>query len=114
NPGTMYQRIKYAITQNKLEEATIVSSGDGFIDLLLPGGASTVTLERAVSRRSEIDAVYRDLVKSDVVIITLGLIEAWYDNETGLFLNQMPPVPVINRSANRFSFHVLDVSESYP
>ena len=47
-----------------------------------------VNYKRAVARRQEIDAVYSHLKTSDVLIITLGLVECWFDKKTGLYLNR--------------------------
>jgi len=32
----------------------------------------------------------RAITQSDVVILTLALVEAWYDNELGIYLNEAP------------------------
>jgi hypothetical protein len=110
NAGTISQRILFALDGKEFPESTIVPSGEGYADLLLlPGG--DVTHERALGRRKEIDDVYRHLSKSDLVIITLGLVEAWYDEETGLFLNRTPPHAVGEQYGNRFTLRQLDVRE---
>jgi len=108
NPGTISQRIIFALEQRELPEKTIVPSGELFADLLLPF-ESDVTLERARERRAEIKAVYDHLAKADLLIITLGFIEAWYDTETGLYLNRAPPLPFGQKFPERFEFKQLDV-----
>ena len=113
NPGTISQRILSAVGGENDAEGTIVEGKGGFIDLLLPGG-SPVSFERAVERRSEIGGIYESLVSSDLVIITLGLVEAWFDEETGLFLNRMPTRQDIKRQPERYSFHKLGVSDALP
>ncbi|NDP41147.1 MAG: GSCFA domain-containing protein [Aromatoleum sp.] len=110
NPGTMSQRIAFAFTKEPFSERTIVPSGGGYADLLLPAGGE-VTRERALERRKEIDAIYAQLPAAPYAIITLGLIETWFDNQTQLFLNRMPPIPHIRASPQRYSFRTLDVSE---
>lgn len=113
NPGTISQRILSAVGGKGDPEETIVQGEDGVIDLLLPGG-SPVSFERAVARRREIEVVYESLVSSDLVIVTLGLVEAWFDEETGLFLNRMPKRQDLKRQPERYSFHRLGVSEALP
>lgn len=116
-PGTMAQRIKYGINAQPFSEESIVPSGDGRVaDLLLPGlpqkSKYDVTPERALQRRSQIDAIYSDLRTADVAILTLGFVEAWYDNHTSLYLNRMPPVHFAAQSPGRFQLMRLNVDQS--
>lgn len=81
---------------------------DRFIDLHLPS-PSAVSLERARSRRLEIQALFKDSVeRADVVVLTLGLIEAWWDAEKETFIDLTPPRRAVARYPNRFFFRVLD------
>ncbi len=69
---------------------TIFNHDQLFHDLLLCGG-NGVTYERALARRREIDSIYQSLHSAEIVIITLGFIEAWYDQASCSWLNRMPP-----------------------
>jgi len=109
NPGTMNQRILFALGGKEYPPETIVQSGDLYIDLLLPPGGA-VMFERAVERRREIASIYRQLASSDLVIITLGLVETWFDHETKLYLNQLPPPALAAKSPKRFEFKRLGVT----
>jgi hypothetical protein len=111
NPGTISQRIIFALQGREFPGETIVPCGDLFADLLLPFERD-VTLEMAQVRRAEIKAVYDHLANADLVIITLGFIEAWYDTETGLYLNRAPPIAFGRKSPARFVFKQLDVFDS--
>lgn len=113
NPGTISQRICYALAGKHSPEETIVASGDLYADLMLMGGAVDVTKERALERRNEIFDVYANLPKTPYVVITLGFIEAWFDNQTQLFINRIPPRSFKTSDPQRFSLKVLDVSESF-
>jgi hypothetical protein len=110
NPGTMHQRIMYALGGKDYPTETIVPKGELFIDLLLHG-SNPVTYDRALDRRREIAAVYGRLRSSDLVIVTLGLIECWYDNETQFYLNVLPPLTAAAKNRRRFELRRLDVSE---
>lgn len=112
NPGTIAQRIGYALEGQQTPEATIVPSGSLYADLMLMGGAADVTRERALERRNEIFSVYENLARSPYIVITLGFIEAWFDNETRLFINRIPPRAFKDSDPGRFTLKVLDVSES--
>jgi hypothetical protein len=85
----------------------------------LPNGTyldphATASLARAdrettLLRRSILTDVMRKIVNCRVVIITLGLIETFYDNETGLYTNTMP---YPTSTPGRFSFCVLSYDDS--
>jgi hypothetical protein len=117
-PGTMAQRIQYGLNQQAFTlDSLAPSAAEGrFADLLLTGiphkSTYDVTYERAVERRGQIDAVYRELGTSNVVILTLGFIEAWYDAETGLYLNRVPPMHFAAKSPGRFHLKRLNADEA--
>lgn len=112
NPGTTAQRIFSAVRDEDDSEETIIETKGGFFDLLLPGGFP-VSFERAVARRAEIKEVYRNLISSDLVIVTLGLVEAWYDEEVGMYLNRMP-MPLVRKQPERYTFRRMEVEDSFP
>ena len=111
NPGTTAQRILSAVKDEDDSEETIIETKGGFFDLLLPGGFP-VSFERAVERRAQIKEVYRNLVSSDLVIVTLGLVEAWYDEKTEMYLNRMP-MPLIRKQPDRYTFRRMEVEDSF-
>jgi hypothetical protein len=114
NPGTMCQRIMFALENKPYPAGTIVPQGDDlYVDLLLPSG-SPVTSERAMERREEIASVYGHLSTSGLVIITLGLTEVWFDNETELYLNQLPPRVFSTDRKGRFELRRLDAFDCVP
>ena len=51
------------------------------------------------------------LVEADVVIVTLGYVETWFDTELDLYLNTAPPVSLVNADPDRFEFRVLSYSD---
>jgi hypothetical protein len=63
NPGTISQRICYALEGKPLAEESIVASGDLYADLMLLGGATDVTKGRAVERRNEIFDVTKNALR---------------------------------------------------
>jgi hypothetical protein len=61
-----------------------------------------VTRDRAVERRRQIHDVVRTVKQCRVFIITLGLVETWFDRQTGLYLNGIPPRGAIAAQPERF------------
>lgn len=85
-----------------------VESDEGWIDLQLAPGVRPVPFARAVERRAYLTENYfTRLLQADVVVITLGLIEAWLDLHMGVHLNAPPPVASVRRQPDRY---VLDVT----
>ena len=67
--------------------------------------------ESVVRRREAVIALYSQLKTCRVVVMTLGLIESWFDTVTGIYINGIPPASVVKRHPGRFELHVLTASE---
>lgn len=48
---------------------------------------------------------------ADVIIITLGYVETWYDAELDIYLNVIPPIEILRKYPDRFRFRVLGHDE---
>ncbi len=77
------------------------------IDLQL-GGFRPVSPERLLARRQELFDAFRHAFTADCVVLTLGLVEAWRDETTGLAIQQAPATAAFRRDLARFTFHRLD------
>jgi hypothetical protein len=72
-----------------------------------------VTRERGLQRRRRIRRLYSEAVaESAVVIVTLGLIEAWWDEAEQLYLNDTVPRSLVERHPGRFFFEVLPIDKT--
>ena len=111
NPATMAQRIKEGLEgyEKHLNIETIAPEAGKYVDLLLHGKA--VSFERALERRNLISRMYSCIRSSDVVIITLGLNQAWFDNASGVYLNRLPPLKFAKENSTRYELRVLEVNE---
>lgn len=111
NPGTMLQAVRAA--RHGVPSGAFFPAPDGkVVDALLATGKVAVDVDRAVQRRQDIVNLYRDgLNNASTVIITLGLVEAWVDLESGLFLNQAPDPRQTIQASGRFEFRRLNVAE---
>lgn len=110
NPASIAQRVQWALKEQSAPRSTICALHDGVIDLLLPSRQS-VSSARADLRRTEIAALYSRLKWSDLVVVTLGLIEAWFDREAGVVLSGKPPEAVLKQYPSRFLWYQMDISE---
>ncbi len=68
-------------------------------------------LEIINRRRRKVQEITADVVNCRVVVITLGLVEAWYDRELDIYLNAPPPWSFLSRNADRYELHVLEYNE---
>ncbi len=86
--------------------------GGKVVDLHLGGRwALPTSLETAIERRKSIGDAYASLKKCRLVILTLGLAEAWYDRELKVYLNSPPMKSLLESFPNRFVVRVLSQSE---
>jgi hypothetical protein len=108
-PYSMTTEVEAAFTQPD-PTTFLLETAKGWLDMQLYTDKS-VSLERAVERRHQVSALVRDSIsKCRVFIITLGLIEAWFDNKAGMFVNQTPSLAAVKANPGRFSFEVLSPS----
>jgi hypothetical protein len=67
--------------------------------------------ERVCGRRAMVTELYRQLPSCRVVVLTLGLVEVWFDHTTGLCLNGAPPPAAIKAEPERFELRILSHAE---
>lgn len=89
-------------------EKIIYPLSDGlYCDLQL----GLVRLPFALNDIMDMRARYLDamagVAQADVIILTLGYVEAWYDRELELYLNIAPPPRICKADPERFEFRVL-------
>lgn len=66
--------------------------------------------EEAIARRAIVYRTYRELFAADVVVITLGLIEAWWDDVLKIYIQETPSRQMM-RHKDRFFFERLSFSQ---
>ena len=110
--ASIANELRWGFGEKKFKMRNLVWMGeDSWFDphlhpLVAPASAETVLKRReAISR-------YMALAKeARVVIMTLGLAEAWYDTASHLYLNAVPPTQAREAFPDRFEFHLLDYSQ---
>jgi hypothetical protein len=66
--------------------------------------------------KQKTDLFYKNfskLKKANVIIITLGLIETWYDLKRNVYLNIAPPKSIVLKRPEDFELHVMDFDDVY-
>lgn len=72
---------------------------------------ATSDLETVTESRRILNQELKNIQSANFFIVTLGMAEVWYDRETGLYLNEMPPPLYIKKYPQRFQFRQLDYNE---
>lgn len=111
-PPVMLHELRRALADSPCEsDRCLVEVGDDQVVDMQLLASTPVTRERGAQRRHEVESLFRLAFDSDVAIVTLGQIEAWWDAAAELFCNQMPTGPVIDANPNRFFFRPLTLTE---
>ena len=119
-PVAILQEIEWAdrvrtdggtVTWDHVAPLAFDCGNDAFVDLQLYGYVP-VPRSRFMERRQQIYDVFAHAFTADCVVITLGLIEVWYDSETDLFIQSAPTHSHLARARGRFKFAQLDFATS--
>jgi GSCFA family len=111
--ASMLNELKWSLAGEPFPDAALVPDGDGYRDLQIADSTVPVSLERARERRVELREYFGRLKTADVVILTLGIVEVWYDHLTQLSLNVTPPYETTRRFPGRFTVHRTGYAENH-
>lgn len=115
-PPSILQELRYALdptvkSTEQLQYIVELKSGLA-VDLNLPTWFSGVPRQRAIERRLETNKLFSEIKSSDLIIITLGLIECWYDTVAGGFICDSPSPDLVKEYPDRFTFKQLNYAEA--
>lgn len=82
-----------------------------FLDMQLAAGLMPTAKETMLAMRRAVLNYMKMIKDAKVIIITLGLAEAWFDKEYGIYMNTMPLKATVDRYPDRFEFHLLEYNE---
>lgn len=78
----------------------------------LAGGSLERDFASMAALRHSFSRQFSSIRDVDVIILTLGLSEVWFDREAGLYLNTCPAPKVFKRHPERFELRVLEYEET--
>jgi hypothetical protein len=110
--ASILNELRWSLAGHTFPDEALVPDGDGYRDLQLADAVHPVSLQRARERRVELLEYFGRLASADVVIITLGIVEVWYDHLTQLFLNITPTFEMTRRFPGRFTVQTSDYTEN--
>jgi hypothetical protein len=109
----MANEVEWAFSPPDVADTDLfVTAGDGlWHDPHLVHTLKPASLERVAERRHQVLDIVRRLPNCRVVVVTLGLAEAWFDQKLGVYLNSMPPQPAIAAEPEGFRLDVLSYDD---
>lgn len=111
-PLSILQELQFASGERSFpQDAFLPAGADLFYDAQLRVNSGNASLDALHARRTGINAAFARAFQADVVILTLGLIETWFDTKSGLYLNEMPAPRLITKEPDRFEFRILSVDD---
>jgi hypothetical protein len=101
NIPSMIDEIERTFNPDFLEEGRYIELGEGKYFDPATSGLDLLSLEQHAIVRDAIKTTTSRMAEADVVIITLGLVESWYDRQSGLFFNTSPHPRAMQQEARR-------------
>ena len=103
NTFSIINDFQFAYGRQYDENNILQIGGEKFSDY--SGYGVETSAEAVLAKRREIVDVYRRAGEADLLIVTLGLVEAWYDKLTETYLNTSP-YHLLARHGDRFELRV--------
>jgi tetratricopeptide (TPR) repeat protein len=112
---SIYNEIAWAMGEVEFnpEDHIVEVQNNKFVDLHVIPSLRPAERDVVMRRRNAITRAYQSFKECRVVIITLGLVEIWYDSKTGFYLNSPPRPILLKNEPDRFKVHVLSFEDAY-
>src|SRR3972149_4826772 len=116
NTCSMLNEIKFALGIEEFNTKSAVAvdtERTRFLDLHSHPAGGLTSFDEVVARRTILKEHFSRLKDADVFIVTLGLLETWFDHETGQYINLSPATgKIFDLYPGRFEFHILSHAEN--
>ncbi|MDA1089251.1 MAG: GSCFA domain-containing protein [Proteobacteria bacterium] len=89
----------------------LITDGENFYDPHTNLPHTMGPQDDVLARRENINKYFSEIQNADVVVITLGQIETWYDSKTDLHYDMVLPRPLIKAYPERFFLRIPRYSE---
>lgn len=100
-------------TPEKANNTIYEDTAGGFVNLTFGGSGaqSAKPLADVEDLTNRYFANLKKIESANIVILTLGLVEVWFDKQTQTYLNLMPSVRALKKNPSRFEMHVLSYDD---
>ncbi len=106
---SVLNELRWALERDTFPGAdAIYEIGPGrYVDAQLGMARLDFPLETILAFRQRYLDAMAAVAEADVIVLTLGYVETWFDRKLGLYLNVAPPTQMIKADPERFEFRVL-------
>jgi len=113
NSASICNEVNWHVLGNGAPEETLIETHNGlYFDPHATPVVAPASLEEQRARRKVWTGICQNIVKVDVVVITLGLVEVWYDKEVGIYCNSAPDARLAKKYPDRFEIHFLNYNDN--
>lgn len=110
---SVYNEVKWALERDTFPGADIIyeTGKDHYVDPQLGMARLDFPLDTILAFRHRYLDAMATVADADVIILTLGYVETWFDRKLDLYLNVIPPTQLIKAEPERFEFRVLSYGD---
>jgi GSCFA family len=111
-PASILNELRWSLGEIPFPNASLVEDDGMWRDLHLHPSVPPAPLDSVRERRAQVRAYFERMREATVVVITLGLVETWYDAEAGVMLNTAPSLWTTRRFPDRYRLVVTDYAQN--
>ncbi len=111
-PASILNELRWSLAGAPFPQDSFVEEDGAWRDLQLAARAPADSLDGVRERRARVEEYFGRLRGATVAIVTLGLVETWYDTQSGVMLNAAPSLWATRRAPGRFRLIVTDYNEN--
>ncbi len=111
---SIYNELSWALDEDKLFNAEKYIEEifpNKYVDMHLNQALKPASKVEVLARREAIHEMNKQILNCQLLIITLGLSEVWWDKKHCIYLNTSPRRSIIRNNPDRFEVHVLSTDE---
>jgi hypothetical protein len=114
NVASIRNELRWALDENTpYSHHSLIQAPGGLVqDYQLAGQNYADDIKSAQTFREAFNQSFQAIKHADVVVMTLGLSEVWFDKHTQLYLNVAPSESLVAMCPQRFEVHILDYAET--
>ncbi|UES52108.1 GSCFA domain-containing protein [Roseibium aggregatum] len=106
--ASINNELRWALGETPFDESLHLHQfgADGWYDPQCSPTPQAATHDQVRQRRNHVTNLFRTVTSADTVVVTLGLVETWYDRTSGISLNYHPHMRSLNNEPDRFEMQV--------
>ncbi len=110
-PGSMLDLIRMKRKATRSTIGLLQTADDEWCDMLLSGLRFLTTNESTLAR-AKLNGCYETLCEADVVVVTLGYTESWFDEQDNIYVNRSPGANIKTvKRGQRYAFQNMNAMQ---